>query len=289
MRSAIGIDIGGTSVKMALVEGESKVVEKTSFPFDADPYATAENIVHIIRGMRKKVPGAPAGISCAGSISGGVIWADNLHWNAVDFGSIMQKKLGECIPMANDAFCAFDAEWKYGALRGQENAVYMTIGTGIGGAIISEGRTVRGTGGIGGEIGHMVTHVGGLRCACSNHGCYEMYASARALSRMAGGLPVREIMNRVERGELKEVWKNYLKEVCAGMLSLMAICAPSVIAIGGGLANSGDILLKGILDTLNETEAYPRLFHYVQICLGSFRNDAGVIGAAELARSTGKA
>ena len=109
-----------------------------------------------------------------------------------------------------------------------------------------------------------------------------------ALSRMAGGLPVREIMAKVERGELQEVWKPYLKEVCAGLLGLMAICAPSVIAIGGGLSNSGDTLLNGILNTLNETEAYPRLYHYVQVCLGTFRNDAGVIGAAALARNAGK-
>ncbi|MGI6173215.1 MAG: ROK family protein [Christensenellales bacterium] len=284
--AAIGVDIGGTSIKMALIENNTEILQKTSFPFDKDPYATAANIVRMVKNMRALSPDAKVGISCAGSIDNGVIWADNLFWNAIDMGKILLETLGERVPIANDAFCALNAEWKYGALKGQENAVYMTVGTGIGGAILSEGRVVRGTGGYGGEIGHMVTHVGGLQCACSNIGCYEMYASARALSRMAGGLPVREIVQKVERGELRDVWRRYLTEVCAGLLSLMAVFAPSTIAIGGGLSNSGNIFIKGILDTLNATEAYPRLYHYVQVRLGAFRNDAGVIGAADLAEGT---
>ncbi len=281
---AIGVDIGGTTVKLGCVKGGLDIVYRDRRQSPRDPQEMARAIHGMVQVAHKRFPGAPVGISCAGSMDDrGFVTANQLGWVNAPLGLLLYQLFEKALPMENDAVCALAAEHIHGALKGHDTAILITLGTGIGGGIIIGGKPVRGHHGLHGEVGHMITHAGGKPCSCGQLGCWEMYAAASSLRKMAGGMSVREVMSNVRAGRLQDIWQAYIQEVVVGLSSLMMIFAPSIIAIGGGLSNAGDIVINTIRQEVERTSAFQTFNPFTMVVSARFQNDAGILGAAALA------
>lgn len=281
---AIGIDIGGTTVKLGCVKDGYEIVYRDRRRSPRDPAEMADSIYQMAQIALRRFPGAPVGISCAGSLDGrGYVTANQLGWVSVPLGPLIFERFNMALPMENDAVCALAAEHIAGALKGQNTGLLLTFGTGIGGGVIIGGQPMRGHDGLHGEIGHMITHAGGRQCSCGQKGCWEMYAAARILRVMAGGISVREVINQVRAGQMMDIWQTYIEEVTIGISSLMMIFSPSVIAIGGGLSNAGDIVLDAIRGSVEKTSAFSTFNPFTRLVTAHFQNDAGILGASALA------
>ncbi len=279
---AIGIDIGGTTIKLGCVLNGTDIVFRDRRLSPREPEAMVNTILEMAAIAERSFPGAPVGISCAGSIDGaGYVTANHLGWQAVPLGPMIDHAFGTHVAMDNDALCALEAERRYGVLRGVRTGILITLGTGIGGGVLINGLPMRGYYGMHGEIGHMVTHAGGRQCSCGQRGCWEAYAAGSVLRRTAGK-PVKEVIANIRAGRMLDLWESYLEEVAIGLGSLMMMFMPEVIAIGGGLSNAGEIVVGSIQRVVMETSAFRRYTPFVQIVAAGFGNDAGVLGAASL-------
>mgnify|MGYP002563918510 FL=1 len=285
---AIGIDVGGTAIKFALVS-DGEVLLRAQCPTPTgDPPALAKAAAALIRENAPDWEMLPIGFACAGDVDPktGLVSADNLGWQNVPLGFLLREALGQDVLLEQDTHAAMMAEWANGSLKGEKNALYLTIGTGVGGGAILDGRPYREIRRPGSEFGHMITHAGGEPCPCGERGCYERYASSAALVRRAKGYKnAKEIVDAVQRNDpaILPIWESYIEEVCVGLVSLMAIFYPEVISIGGGISASGDFLLNAILKGLSHHEGYRKYYSHIRIRLADFGNDAGVLGAAAAA------
>ncbi len=285
---AIGIDVGGTAIKFALVS-DGEVLLRAQCPTPTgDPPALAKAAAALIRENAPDWEMLPIGFACAGDVDPktGLVSADNLGWRNVPLGSLLREALGRDVLLEQDTHAAMMAEWANGSLKGEKNALYLTIGTGVGGGAILDGRPYREIRRPGSEFGHMITHAGGEPCPCGERGCYERYASSAALVRRAKGYKnAKEIVDAVQRNDpaILPIWESYIEEVCVGLVSLMAIFYPEAISIGGGISASGDFLLNAILKGLSHHEGYRKYYSHIRIRLADFGNDAGVLGAAAAA------
>ena len=285
---AIGIDVGGTAIKFALVS-DGEVLLRAQCPTPTgDPPALAKAAAALIRENAPDWELLPIGVACAGDVDPktGLVSADNLGWQNVPLGSLLREALGRDVLLEQDTHAAMMAEWANGSLKGEKNALYLTIGTGVGGGAILDGRPYREIRRPGSEFGHMITHAGGEPCPCGERGCYERYASSAALVRRAKGYKnAKEIVDAVQRNDpaILPIWESYIEEVCVGLVSLMAIFYPEVISIGGGISASGDFLLNAIRKGLSHHEGYRKYYSHIRIRLADFGNDAGVLGAAAAA------
>jgi len=309
---AIGIDIGGTKIAGALVSeaGEILRLERRSTPA-GDPVAIVDIVVGLIQELGEGEDVAAAGVAAAGFIDNTqsiVYYAPNINWRSEPFRQHLSDLLpGIDITIDNDANAAGWAEYRFGAGRGATDMTLLTIGTGVGGAVVSDGRLLRGGFGAAGEIGHLRVVPGGLPCGCGARGCIEQYGSGRALLRMAneiadaGGIgqnlaDVRAVNDGVLEGTavaaliedhdpgalaaLRELG-GWLGQACA---SIGAVLDPQLFVFGGGVAIAGESLLEPI------REAYlahvpARGFHpEPTFTTAELVNDAGVVGAADLAR-----
>jgi glucokinase len=288
----LGIDIGGTFIKYGVVR-DVETLQSGQIPTDlSGPEKVADQIASLVSGLEKTYPFSAVGIGSAGRINSdtGTVTASNLHWNDAPFYDMLKRRVSLPFVLENDAQAALAAEWLYGACKGLSDALYITLGTGIGCGLLLGGRLYRGGSHVGGEAGHMITHVGGRMCACGQYGCYEQYASARALSRMAGGRTPEEVIALVKAGDtgMESIWKEYLAEVCAGLISLVWLFSPQRILLGGGLSQAGDFLVNGLKDCLNDKYGSMGSSTANRICLSKFLNGAGYLGAVALAEITFK-
>jgi glucokinase len=308
---AIGIDIGGTKIAGALVDAQGQIVLEERVPSPAgDPEAMVDAVVGLIERLSANHEVIGAGVAAAGFIDADqstIIYAPNISWRNEPFKAKLEAKLNIPVIIENDANAAGWAEYRYGAGRGYKHMIMLTIGTGVGGAVIADSHMLRGGFGIAGELGHLRVVPDGLLCGCGQNGCLESYASGTALLRTARelaasnspeGARLREI--EAEAGQLTglEVYKAIL-EGDKGALrllselgswlgqaigSLVAVLDPEIVVIGGGVSAAGDLLLNPI------REAY--LAHLpargyrpeLKITTAEFVNDAGVVGAADLVR-----
>ncbi|MBO4367252.1 MAG: ROK family protein, partial [Clostridia bacterium] len=215
----------------------------------------------------------------------GIVDAGNLGWWQVPLRSVMEKRLGMPVHIDNDVQGALYAEWKTGICKDAENVVYISLGTGIGGAFLINGRFYRGRGHDGAEIGHMITHADGEPCACGGRGCFERYGSAAALSRMAGGANTRVVFSRAAEGDaaMTDILKRYTHELCIGIASVSVIFRPDMIVLGGGLSNAGNALLDPITEELSTASPTIPKGKPPVVKLALHGNEAGVIGAALMA------
>lgn len=280
-----GIDIGGTRVKVGLVDSEKGLLEKTSFAtVKGDPEKMADQIARYVQRMHVQA----VGVGTAGSVHSdtSLVYASNLDWWGVPLRSMLENKLHMPVWVDNDAQTAMMAEAFDGALQGVRNGVYLTLGTGIGGALLLEGKPWRSSRNVAAEFGHMITHGDGLPCPCKRRGCFEMYASATALKRMADGMEVKEIFRLAALGDARcsQILNQYYHELAIGMVSITSIFNPDVIAIGGGVSEAGDVLLEGIRAAYDEQMSGRKDFFKGSFCLARHRNNAGILGAAMLAK-----
>ncbi|MDN4615638.1 ROK family glucokinase [Leifsonia sp. F6_8S_P_1B] len=309
---AIGIDIGGTKIAGAVVDELGVIVREERVPTDASSPALIEDAVV---GMVQRLQQGPeqivgVGVAAAGFIDAAqstVYYAPNINWRHEPFREKLERRLDIPVLIENDANAAGWAEFRFGAGRLVSDMVILTIGTGVGGAIVSNDRLFRGGFGAGAEIGHMRVVPGGLPCGCGAHGCIEQYGSGRALQRMANefadaggigqaladvrarnggvlsGSDISALIMAGDPGALAALRQlgDWLGQACA---SLGAILDPQVFVFGGGVAQAGELLLEPI--RLAYLENLPaRGFHpEPEFTIAELVNDAGVVGAADLAR-----
>jgi glucokinase len=308
---AIGIDIGGTKIAGGLVSEDGTIVRQERRPTPAgDGEAIIEAVVEIVQSLRADGEIAGVGVAAPGFIDAAqstVYYTPNIPWRSEPLRADLAAQLpGLDITIDNDANAAGWAEYRFGAGRGRRDMTLLTVGTGVGGAIVTEGRLFRGGFGAGAEIGHMRVVPGGLPCGCGQRGCIEQYGSGRALLRYANeiadqrGIGQALAAARAEHGELdghhvyelivaQDPGALFALRELGGWLgqaaaSLSAVLDPELFVFGGGVAAAGDLLLEPI------REAYlahlpARGFHpEPDFATAELVNDAGIVGAADLAR-----
>ncbi len=297
MKYRIGVDIGGMSVKIGVVDSEFNISEKLRFPTGED--CTAEyiidGIVNICRELKEKYPIEAIGIGSPGRIdseNGVVIVAGNLPFENEPIAQKVSAALNLPTFVENDGSCALIGEKAAGACKGCHDAVIITIGTGIGGAIIINDRLVKGAKLGAGELGHFVIDRNGEECTCGLKGCFEQYASATALieqSELAIAKHPDSILAECGRDEVTgktifdaaekgcEVAASVLNEyghiLSDGLNSLNHIFQPEMIVISGGIANQGKTLLSLIT---------PHLLEGTEVATTTLNGEGGIIGAALL-------
>jgi glucokinase len=307
---AIGIDIGGTKIAGALVSDEGEIVTEERRPTPAgDATAIVETVVDMIQRLSVGTEVVAAGVAAAGFIDAAqstVYYAPNITWRNEPLRQRLIERLDLDITIDNDANAAGWAEFRYGAGRFYSDMTMLTIGTGVGGAIVTEDRLFRGGFGAGAEIGHLRVVPDGLPCGCGARGCIEQYGSGRALLRMAnaiadvGGIglgladarrtsgtltgdQVGELIVGGDPGAVQALRElgGWLGAACA---SLAAVLDPQVFVFGGGVAAAGDLLLDPVREAF-ASHLPARGFHpEPKFAIAELVNDAGVVGAADLAR-----
>ena len=308
---AIGIDIGGTKIAGALVDENGSIVREMRVPTPAnDVTALTSAVAEIINELASGCEVVGAGIAAAGFIDADqshIVYAPNLSWRNEPFKANLEKLISLPVLLENDANAAGWAEYRYGAGVGTKHMVMLTIGTGVGGALIADSRMLRGGFGIAGELEHIRLVPNGKLCGCGQHGCLESYGSGSALLKsakelVASGDPKGARLAQLERaaGQLSgtEVYQA-IQERDPGALellselgswigqaigSLVAVLDPEIVVIGGGVSAAGDLLLNPIREAYLEHLPARGFRPELKIVAAEFVNDAGVVGAADLVR-----
>ncbi len=310
----IGIDIGGTGIKAGVVKENGEIICKGSIPTEAGAEYTvlakhiADLSLQVIKDAGISMDEVKAiGMGCPGSIddkNGVVIYANNLNLLNAPLCAEVGKYIDKPVYIGNDANCA--ALGEYFALDDKSitDFIAVTLGTGVGGGIVIDGKLFTGSNGVAGELGHMVTVVDGEDCSCGRKGCWEAYASATALIRDAeraaklspdslvakliaenGGKANGKIVwDAMHAGDsvAKEVIGKYIQHIAEGIVNLINIFQPQVIAIGGGVSVQGDYLLNPVKECVAD-RCYGTL-KTAELVMAKLGNDAGIVGAAFLGK-----
>ncbi len=309
----IGIDVGGTNLKAGLVDdgGTILAVHREPLQFEG-PEKFAETLANLVRktaslGGVSEEEIQSVGVGLPGALDGGeILYITNIPMEHVPLTALFHNCLDLPLYLGNDGDCAAVGEYFYGAGRGTRDFAVVTLGTGIGGGLIINGRLHTGMGS-GGEVGHIATHPGGELCNCGRRGCWERYGSATALIRRtreameahpesllyavaeeSGAVDGRTAFDAALRGDeaALEVCGRYVQELAYGVTDLVNVLQPECLALGGGVAAAPDALLLAPLRKLVDRDCFAnrggRLTRLVRAELG---NDAGIIGAAMLRRA----
>jgi glucokinase len=297
MKYSIGVDIGGTNIPVALVDQAGKIVdiiEKKTQAHDG-PDSVVKRIAESVKELCSKVDNcslAGIGLGAPGALDikkGIIITSPNLSgWNNVPLLKMLNEATGLKVKMDNDANCAAIGEHWIGGARGSNNAIIITLGTGVGGGIIIDGKIFRGSHGTAGELGHITIEKDGRLCNCGNKGCLEAYASATGavITAKELGLKVDTAYDIFVKAEQKDELAQKALEISGrylgiGIASFANIFDPDVIVVGGGFSSAYKYLLPAAKD-----EAYNRSFKTIMDKLSIKRaelgNNAGIIGAARL-------
>ncbi len=312
MTNTIGVDIGGTKIAAAVVSADGEVLTRLrrETPSQSE-VAIRRSVVEVVHMLKGKYDCSAVGISAAGFVDRRrrtIVFAPNLAWRDEPLADRVAEEVGLPTLVENDANAAAWGEFKHGAARDANDTVMVTIGTGIGGGIVIDGRLMRGGYGMAAEIGHMRVVRGGLLCGCGNRGCWEQYGSGTALTRLgrelvetggegsqrlaelAHGDPFevkgQMITQAAQEGDGAsiELLRAFGEGFGEALASLAAILDPELIVIGGGACEAGDLLLlpmrQGFADHLIGRGHRP----LAPIAVATLGNDAGMIGAADLAR-----
>jgi len=297
----IGIDIGGSHIGIGLINSNGTIVakeEKDLINIEKNKeygIQLVNNIIELITKILddKKIDIKQVsliGIAIPGTVSDThIIKADNLHIKNFNIVSEINKYFNIPISLRNDAKCAAIAEKEYGGLKKYNDALFLTIGTGIGGAVFLGGKLLRPKKYEGFEIGHMVIKKDGIKCNCGRCGCFEKYASMRAFKEKVikelnigelTGEQIKEILQK-EQGspEVQKILNEYIEDLSIGLANLINIFEPETISIGGSFVYFKDILLERLIKKLSEKGI---LFNnqIPKIIVAKLKNDAGIIGAA---------
>jgi glucokinase len=313
----VGIDVGGTNVKIGLFDTELKLICKTSVTTDADMgpkvvidkmAKTVEELVTQAGLTLKDIIAVGIGTPGPAKYSEGIIIkSTNMpKFKNVPICRMLNEKLGAPIVFDNDANVACWGEYAVGAGKGVKDIVFFTLGTGIGGGIVSNGELVHGCDENGAELGHTIIYPDGRLCNCGQRGCVEAYASADSTARRAteaiqGGAKssLKKVLDQKGKITSKDVYQHLAsgdklaKEITDGTAKALAITCinmlhatePKRIVFGGGMIAAGDILLNGIKRFFDE-HIWTLKKEATEICFATLGEDAGIIGAAALAQYT---
>lgn len=314
-KPVVAVDLGGTKIAAALVSPSGRILhrERALTMADEGPGRVFERLCSVIESVleaARLVPSDLNGISvaAAGPIDmdrGLIVTPPNLPgWDTVPLRKMTLDKFQVPSYLINDAKAAAIGEHEFGAGKGTDNLIVLTLGTGIGGGIIIGGKLYLGQSGSAGEVGHMTIDVGGPKCSCGNTGCWEMYASGTAMEREAsmrlstgatsslqgifesGGnrVTARQIEAAARSGDkfALDIMRWSSENIGVGLANLVNIFNPAMIITGGGLSNIGDLLLKPAVETMRQ-RAFALLADAVRVVKSPIGEDAATLGAAAFA------
>ena len=304
-----GIDIGGTSIKCGIVDSDGNILVKGSVPTGvADCAVIAGDIAELVSRLERQagVKAEGAGIGAPGIIdskNGMIVYSPNIVWKDVPICAEVGKRLGVPVKIANDANAAALGEKMAGSGKNYDDVLFLTIGTGIGGGIIIDGKLFEGFRSAGAEIGHQVIRQGGEKCSCGRDGCFEAYASATALIRQTkramqndrdsalwkicpdlDSVNGKTVFDGAKAGDktamsVLDAYTGYLAE---GIANLVNILRPEAVLIGGGVSAAGEALLNPVREKLGKIVFGGMEYAPVKTELATLGNDAGLIGSAFL-------
>ena len=317
MKYYIGIDLGGTNIVAGVVDENynilSKASTKTNLP--RPEKEIADDMVKVSLQAAKE-----AGISIddiewvgvgtpgiANSEKGIIEYSNNLGFNNTPMRDYIHAQIDKPVYIENDANAAAYGEVVAGAAKGAKNAVCITLGTGVGGGIIIDGKIYAGSNFAGAEIGHTTIDVHGPVCSCGRKGCFEVFSSATGLIRMTkeamaedkdtlmhkiaeergGKVSARTSFDAMKQGDkkAKEVVDTYIEYLAAGITNTINIFQPDILCIGGGVCNEGDTLLVPVKELIKKEVYSKNSPKNTEIVIAKLGNDAGIIGAAFLGRA----
>lgn len=312
----IGVDVGGTKIAACAVDAQGRIrhrARRDTPAHDVDAIATA--IAGIVSDLRAAAVAEGAqvdavGAACAGfvdSTGSTVLFAPNLAWRDAPLKARLEEATGLPVTLENDANAAAWGEFRFGAAQSANDMLLVTVGTGVGGGVVTDGELVRGAHGIAAEVGHLRVQPDGVRCGCGNRGCLESYASGTALVREArelvrGGSPhagrladacgndpealTGQMVTEAARAgdaAATELYEDLGRWLGEGIASLVAVLDPGVIVIGGGVAAAGDLLLEPTRSAFSRQLTGRGHRPEPSLTIAQLGNDAGMIGAADLA------
>lgn len=311
---AIGVDIGGTKIAAGVVDEDGQILAQTRVSTEPDDASSIDRaIAEVYLELAKEYEVGAVGLAAAGFVSPdrtSVLFAPNIAWRDYPIGHRVRTLIGDDVRIVveNDANAAGWAEFRFGVGREATDMLMLTVGTGLGGALIVNDRLVRGRWGVAAEVGHMRVVPSGHYCGCGHEGCWEQYASGSALVRDARSAAVARPRDAARLLDLAdgsadlitgplvtmaaqagdplsiELLANLGQWIGVGSASVAALLDPELVVIGGGVGAAGDLLLGPARQAYGE--ALPARGHRpeARIELAALGNEAGIVGAADLAR-----
>ena len=310
----LGIDLGGTNIAAGLVDENCKILGRAKIKTNT-PRPAVEIIDDMAEAARLAAKDAGVslsdvrwvGVGSPGTVNkarGVIEYANNLGFVDVPMAQMLRDRLGLDCYLENDANAAAYGELVAGAGKGVSEFAAITLGTGVGGGVIANGKMINGFNFAGGELGHMVIVYDGEQCTCGRKGCWEAYASATALIRqtkaamqadagskmweLTGGsldaVSGRTAFDAMRAGDAagKAVVDQDIRYIGCGICNVINICQPEVLCVGGGICNEGDTLMKPLCDYIDGQTYGVAQEHKTRVCVAQLGGDAGIIGAAFL-------
>jgi glucokinase len=311
MGLTIGVDIGGTKIAAGVVDEEGSILETCKVPTPSTPAGVIDAIAEAVRTVGSGHPVDAVGIGAAGYVDdkrATVLFAPNINWRHETLKDKVEQRVGLPVVVENDANAAAWGEYRFGAGRGHDDVVCITLGTGLGGGIIIGGRLHRGRFGVAGEFGHIRVVPDGLLCGCGSQGCWEQYASGRALVRYArqraaatpesaetllglgdgtpDGIQGRHISEAARAGDPVAIdsFRELARWAGAGLADLASLFDPSAFIVGGGVSDEGDLVLDPIRKSFRRWLVGSQWRPHAQVLAARLGGEAGLVGAADLAR-----
>ncbi len=300
----IGIDVGGTEIKFALITKDGTILYSGSMPTQAQMgfQTSFNNIKKAINTILKEnnissqnINGIGIGLPGAIDNKNGIVedMPNIPGWHNVPLAQEIKNEFGIITKLDNDANCAALGEYYFGAGKGCQHLVCITIGTGIGSGIINDGKLIRGFNNLAGEIGHIKTHIKETAiCGCQDKGCLEAIAAGSAITELAKQTSFAKKYSKItpkiifeeaqqNNTEATQIYKTIGEHIGTALASVINILNPQKIIIGGGIAKAGDILFNPIKDTINK-RALKKATKDIEILPAQLGNNAGVMGASLL-------
>jgi len=311
----IGVDLGGTNIAVGVVDERGKILRKGSVPtrvergygpIIADMAGVSLEVLREAGYTLDDVAAVGVGVPGVADPDTGIIpFCTNLAWHDVPFRTEFHRYIDKPVYIENDATVAGLAESVSGVSAGANSSVFLTLGTGLGGGIVIDGKPYSGHHHVGSELGHIIIEMDGELCTCGQRGCFERYASATALIRdarralehnpdslidaLCGGDPERinakMVIDAARQADpvATKVFRRYARSLAVGIVSIINFIDPEVVVLGGGVSLAGGFLLDAVKEALKPMVFFKSL-PYAEIKMAMLGPDAGIIGAAMLGR-----
>ncbi|GAA2602978.1 ROK family glucokinase [Streptomyces tubercidicus] len=311
MGLTIGVDIGGTKIAAGVVDEEGSILETCKVPTPHATDALTEAIAEAVRTVGAGHQIEAVGIGAAGYVDekrATVLFAPNIDWRHEPLKDKVEQRVGLPVVVENDANAAAWGEYKFGAGQGHSDVICITLGTGLGGGIIIGNKLRRGRFGVAAEFGHIRVVPDGLLCGCGNQGCWEQYASGRALLRYARqrafatpenaqillalgdgtseGIQGRHVSEAARQGDPVAIdsFRELARWAGAGLADLASLFDPSAFIVGGGVSDEGELVLGPIRKSFRRWLVGNQWRPHAQVLAAQLGGKAGLVGAADLAR-----
>jgi len=311
MGLTIGVDIGGTKIAAGVVDEEGSILETVKVPTPSTPEGVVDAIVEAVRQVSTGHQIEAVGIGAAGYVDdkrATVLFAPNINWRHEALKDKVEQRVGLPVVVENDANAAAWGEYRFGAGQGHSDVICITLGTGLGGGIIIGNKLRRGRFGVAAEFGHIRVVPDGLLCGCGSQGCWEQYASGRALVRYARqrahatpenaqvllglgdgtpeGIEGRHVSAAARQGDKVAIdsFRELARWAGAGLADLASLFDPSAFIVGGGVSDEGELVLDPIRTSFRRWLIGGEWRPHAQVLAAQLGGKAGLVGAADLAR-----